>query len=142
MSDDDLPIISILAKDGSLNALQTLSMVTTGFVTGDFEVRIFVMDDAVMAFKKENIPAEFNLSSAYPDFDRKFEEKLKSGESQSWWDLMADLKEIGDVTIKVCALVAEIVHAEKEDFHELVDAIAGVATFAADVDESDFVLTI
>jgi peroxiredoxin family protein len=31
---------------------------------------------------------------------------------------------------------------KEDDFHEIVDEVAGVANFAADMDESDFVLSI
>jgi peroxiredoxin family protein len=49
---------------------------------------------------------------------------------------------MGELTIIACALVADVVGLHKEDFSELVDDIAGVANFAADIEESDQVIVL
>ncbi|MCY3411873.1 MAG: DsrE family protein [Candidatus Heimdallarchaeota archaeon] len=137
-----MTVISILIKSGKFQDFNTLALLTSGFVAADFEVRIFAMDDAVYALKKDQVGKTIKVESDYPEYNEKLETSVKEGKAMSWWDLLADLKEFGDITINVCALVAEVVHLEENDFHELVDNIAGVATFAADVDDSDFVLSL
>lgn len=134
--------ITILIKNGTFNDFQTLALVTSGFIVSDFEVKIFAMNDAVYALKKDQVGKDMIVHSTYPEFSSKFSESVISGKAIPWWKLLADLKELGEITITVCALVADIVGLEKEDFHELVDEVAGVANFAADVDDSDFILTI
>lgn len=134
--------ITILIKNGTFNDFQTLALVTSGFIVSDFEVKIFAMNDAVYALKKDQVGTDTKVLSQFNEFSSKFSESVNSGKAIPWWKLLADLKELGEITITVCALVADIVGLEKEDFHELVDEVAGVANFAADVDDSDFVLTI
>lgn len=138
----DNPKISILLKSGSLTDFQTLALLTSGFVAADFSVSIFAMNDAVTALKKDNVGTDLAINSSFPEFSEKMADALNSGKAIPWWKLLADLKEFGDVTITVCALVADVLDLEKEHFHELVDEVAGVANFAAEVDDSDFTLSI
>ena len=135
----DSPILSILVKTGTYDAMTTLAMVVSGAVAIDFEVRIFAMEDAVWALKKDVIGTDTKVHSHFPEFAEKF---VASEKVTPWWELMTDLKDFGEITIKVCALVTEILELEKDDFSELVDGVAGVAGFAADVDASDWTLTI
>ena len=134
--------IAILMKSGTLADFTTLSMIVSGFVASDFEVKIFCMGDAVYAMKKDQVGTDVMFTSNYPEFADNLTDALNARKVTPWWELMADLKDLGEVEIQVCALVADVVHLEKEDFHELVDGIAGVANFAADVDDADFALTI
>ncbi len=137
-----MTIINVLIKSGTFNDFTTLALLTSGFVASDFEVRIFAMNDAVYALKKDQVGTDTVVRSHYGEFSEKFSESLNSGKAIPWWKLLSDMKEFGEITITVCALVADVVGLEKEDFHELVDDIAGVANFAADVDDSDFTITL
>ena len=140
MSDET--IITVLIKSGTFNDFQTLALLTSGFVAADFEVRIFAMNDAVYALRKDQVGTDTIVRSHFPEFSDKFSDSLNDGKAIPWWKLLADLKEFGEVTINVCALVADVVGLEEDDFHELVDGIAGVANFAADVDDSDFTISL
>ena len=140
MSDD--PKISILIKSGDLSTFQTLALLASGFIASDFEVSVFAMNDAVSALTKDNVGKDLVINSNYPEFASKMADALNSGKAIPWWKLLADLKEFGELTITVCALVADVLDLEKDDFHELVDEIAGVANFAAEVDDSDFTITL
>jgi peroxiredoxin family protein len=143
MSEEDyLPTLTILVKGGTYNELMTLALIASGAIASDFEVRIFAMNDAVWALRKDVIGTDTIVQSHFPAYSEALSDALNEGKVQPWWELLADLKEFGELTITVCALVADVVGLSEDDFHEIVDEVAGVANFAADIDESDFVLSI
>lgn len=137
-----MTVISILIKNGTYNDFMTLSLVASGAVAADMEVRVFAMNDAVWALRKDMVGTDTTVHSHFPSFASEISKSMSEGKIIPWWELLADLKELGELTITACALIADVALIKKEDFHELVDEIAGVANFAADIDDSDFVLSI
>jgi len=135
-------VMSILLKSGSYTDFMTMSLIASGAIASDHEVRVFAMNDAVWALQQDRVGKDTEIHTNYSDFSEVISKSLTEGKVNHWWDLLKDLKEIGDLTITVCALVADLAKLEENNFHELVDDIAGVATFALDVDESDYVITI
>lgn len=138
----DQPIFTILMKNGKYNDFMLLSLITSGAVASDMEVRIFAMGESVWALKQEIVGTDATCHSHFPSYSEQISKSISEEKIVPWWELMAELKEMGDVTITVCALIADVAQLKKEDFHELVDDITGVANFAADIDESDFTLSI
>lgn len=136
------PLLSILVKSGTYNDMMTLALIASGAIASDFEVRIFAMNDAVWALRKDVVGTDTIVQSHYPEYSEKLSDALNEGKVIPWWELLADLKDFGDLTVTVCALVADVVELKEDDFHEIVDEVAGVANFAADIDESDHVLSI
>lgn len=134
--------ITILIKGGRYNDFMTLSLIASGAIAADMEVRVFAMNDAVWGLRKEIVGTDTVIHSHFDDFSSQLSDSLNSGKVAPWWELLADLKELGDLHITVCALVADIANINQEDFHELVDDIAGVANFALDMDDSDFVISL
>lgn len=143
MSEEDyLPTLTILIRGGTYNEFMTLALIASGAIASDFEVRIFAMNDAVWALRKDVVGTDTVVHSHFPTYADALSDALNEGKVQPWWELLADLKDFGEMTITVCALVADVVGLKEDDFHEIVDEVAGVANFAADMDESDFVLSI
>ena len=141
-TEDFQPILSILIKRGTYNDFMTLALIASGAVANDMEVRIFAMNDAVWALKKENVGKDTIVVSHDSDYANQLSDALNEGKIIPWWELLNDLKDFGDITITVCALVADVLGLEQGDFHPLVDEVAGVASFAADVEESTNVITL
>ncbi|MFV2015095.1 MAG: DsrE family protein [Candidatus Heimdallarchaeota archaeon] len=137
-----MTVLSILIKNGKYNDFMTMSLIASGAIASDMEVRIFAMNDAVWALRKDIVGIDTTVHSHFPSFASEITKSVSDGKIIPWWELLADLKEMGDLKITVCALIADVALIKKEDFHELVDEIAGVANFAADINDSDFVLSI
>ena len=134
--------MAILIKNGSYNDFMTLSLIASGAIASDMEVKIFAMNDAVWALQRDRVGKDLQVKSNFPEFTDVLTQSMSEGKVTPWWDLLADLKELGDLTITVCALIADVAKLEENNFHDLVDDIAGVANFALDVDESDFVIAL
>jgi len=48
---------------------------------------------------------------------------------QSWYDIIKEAKETGDVKIYVCSLMAEAMGLKKEDLDPIIDDVVGAAYF-------------
>ncbi|MHA2250095.1 MAG: DsrE/DsrF/DrsH-like family protein [Candidatus Kariarchaeaceae archaeon] len=143
MSEEEEPfVLSILIKSGTYNDFMTLALLASGAIASDFEVRIFAMNDAVWALRKDVIGTDVELHSHFPKYKEALKISVDDGKVMPWWSLLADLKDMGELTITACALVADVVGLHKEDFTDLVDEIAGVAAFAGDIEESDQVIVL
>ena len=136
------PVLSILIKHGTYNDFMTLALIASGAIASDFEVRIFAMNDAVWALRKDVVGTDTVVVSHIPEYAERLSTALNDGKVIPWWELLEDLKEFGILTITVCGLVSDVLELSKDDFHSLVDEVAGVANFAADVEMSDNVISI
>ena len=59
----------------------------------------------------------------------RLEEGMKKLNMPSWYDIVKEAKETGDVKIYVCSLMAEVMGLKKEDLDPIVDDIVGAAYF-------------
>lgn len=132
----------MLVKSGNYTDFMTATMIASGAIANDMEVEIFFMNDAVWALKKENYMNNTTVHSNFLEFAHTIADSLNEGKIKPWWELMADLKEFGDIKLTVCALVAELGNLHKEDFMDLIDDLAGVAYFTGQAEDADVVLTI
>ena len=138
-----MAVLSILLTKGNYNNMLTLSTIVTGAIVDDYEVKIFAMDDAVWAFKKDAIGTDLEIHSHNPAFKSALEAaQKKEGMIVPWWDMLEDLKDMGEITITLCSLMCDIAELKKEDFSDLVDKLAGVGSFMGDLYDADKVISI
>ncbi len=90
-------------------------------------VRIFVTGYATLYFAKEK---------PEPRFEREFEDlvpRLMEGMQKlgfkGWYEALREAKEVGDVKVYVCSLIAEALGLKKEDLDPIVDDVVGAAYF-------------
>ncbi len=120
----------------------TAAMIASGAVVSDIEVKIFAMEGAVFALKKDVYKTITGFDSPFPEYNEKMSKARDEGKLQPWYDLINDLKDLGELTFTVCALVTDLLELELEDFADVVDDITGVASYAADAAEADIFLTV
>lgn len=127
-----MTIMSILLQEASLNKLVSLGTLVSGACSYDMEVRIFVMDEAVWAFRKDkylDLKPKFNLTG-YGD---SIKNGIESGTINTWYEQLAQLKEYGSVKIVLCSLMAKIDELQKEDFIDIVDKISNIGIYINDM---------
>jgi peroxiredoxin family protein len=137
-----MSVMSILLKDGSLNKLVTLGTVASGAVIYDMEVRIFVIDDAVWAFRKDRYK-KLKTNTTIDGYGEAVLEGIDEGTVQRWYEQLAELKEIGDVSIHLCSLCCDLDNLEKDDFIDIVDHISSIGRYINEmILDADKVVTI
>lgn len=131
--------MSILLQEASLNKFVSLGTLVSGAVVFDMEVRIFVMDEAVWAFRKDKYK-DLKIDTTVPGFEESLLKGIDTKVVNVWYDQLAELKEMGEVTINLCQLCCAIDNLEKDDFLDIVDRISSIATYIDDIFNADKVV--
>lgn len=133
---------ALLIKNGSFENLNTAALIASGAVANDHEVLMFFMHDAVWSLKKDVYLTNKSIHSIYPDVSAKIEEMDKIGKLQVWYNLIPQLKEIGEIKIVACGLMMDIFGLKQDDLVDFVDEVAGVAYFTGEADNSENIMVI
>ncbi|MEM4072385.1 MAG: DsrE/DsrF/DrsH-like family protein, partial [Candidatus Micrarchaeaceae archaeon] len=88
---------------------------------------VFVTGFALMGFTKEKheppFPTEFaSMAPAVAN-------GMKATNTKSWYEMLREAKETGNVKVYVCSLMASMFNLKKDDFDPIVDDILGAASF-------------
>ncbi|MHA1983987.1 MAG: DsrE family protein [Candidatus Hodarchaeales archaeon] len=134
--------LAILVTSGTFENLNTAGLLASGAVANDNEVLIFFMNDSVWALRKDFVEKNRSVNSPFPEVKRQIEEVDKSGKLQTWFNLLPDLKDLGEIQIIACGLMTDIFGLKKEDLADFVDDIAGVAFFTDAAMEYDRVISL
>ena len=134
-----MAIMSILLQEASLNKFVSLGTLVSGAIVFDMEVKIFVMDEAVWAFRKDKYK-DLKIDTTVPGFEESLLKGIENGTVNVWYDQLAELKEMGGVTINLCQLCCAIDNLEKDDFLDIVDRVASIATYMDDIFNADKVV--
>ena len=129
--------LSILLQDGSLNKLASLTTIVTGAVSFDMKVKIFVMDSAVWAFRKDRYQDISFIHSPIKGYGEALKKGIESGQIYNWHKQLADLKEYGDVNITLCSLMADIDNLQQDDFIDIVDKVLTIGAYIDDLYDAD-----
>ena len=122
--------------------MNTAALIASGAVANDHEVLMFFMHDAVWSLKKDVYLTNRSIKSIYPEVSAKIEEEDKSGKLQVWYNLIPQLKEIGEIKIVACGLMMDVFKLKQEDLVDFVDEVAGVAYFTGEADSSENIMVI
>jgi peroxiredoxin family protein len=124
--------MSILVQEASLNKFVSLGTLISGAVVYDMEVRIFVMDEAVWAFRKDRYK-DLKVDTSVPGYEKALKNGIKTGQISTWYEQIKELKEMGEVSIHLCSLCCAIDNLEKENFLDIVDSISNIGVYINDI---------
>ena len=133
--------MSILVHKASLNNFVSLSTMVSGAIVFDMDVRVFVMDDAVWGFRKDQYQ-HLEVHSNIPGYENALLKGIETGTLKIWYEQLAELKEMGDVKIYLCQLCCAIDDLEKKDFIDIVDGVASIGTYIDDIYDADKVVSL
>ncbi|OLS27887.1 MAG: hypothetical protein HeimC3_01810 [Candidatus Heimdallarchaeota archaeon LC_3] len=122
--------LAILVTSGKFETLNTAGLIASGAIANDNEVLMFFMNDSVWALKKDIVENNRQMSSIFPGVNKQIEDADKSGKLQTWFNLLPDLKDLGEIKIIACGLMTDIFGLKQEDLVDFIDDIAGIAFFA------------
>ena len=136
-----MTVLSILVQEATLNKFTSLSTVVSGTIVFDMEVRIFVMDAAVWAFRKDRY-LDLKVDTSMPGYEEALHKGIEKGTLTIWYEQLAELKEMGEISIHLCQLCCQIDNLEKEDFIDIVDGVNSIATYMDDIYSADKIVCI
>ena len=117
-----------------------LAIVTSGAVSMDMEVNIFVTFYGLLGFKKGMVETNQKFIKDFEEFVPMIKEQLKKKNIPSWYDMLKKAKETGKVRIQACSTACDMLDIKKDDLDPIVDELAGVGTYIAEASESKITL--
>lgn len=119
--------LAIVMFSGEAEKFIPLAVLTQTAANLGVPVKVFVTGYA-MAYFTKNKP-EPRFTKEFEDMVPKLLEGMKRMQLPSWYDILKEAKETGDVKIYVCSLMAEVMGVKKEDLDPIVDDMVGAAYF-------------
>ena len=130
----------ICVFSGTYDRLVGMSVLVSGAVALDMEVEIYLMLWGSYAFRKDTIGKDTEISEHFDLKDRLFEGMKKAG-LKPWYELLKELKQMGNVKIYACGAAAKTWDAEQKDL-EFVDGICGASEMVTALSEAKIALFI
>lgn len=125
--------LAIIMFTGHAENFVPLAVLTQSAVSIGMPVRIFVTGTALLYFTKSKPEPRF--SKEFEDFTSQLIENMHKLNIPSWYGMLKESKELGDVKIYVCSLMAEVMGIKKEHLDELVDDIVGATFFMKETEK-------
>ncbi|PLJ78643.1 peroxiredoxin [Infirmifilum sp. SLHALR2] len=129
--------LAIIMFSGTADKFIPLGVLTQTAANLGVPVRIFVTGFATPYFTK---------NKPQPRFPKEFEDMvpgllkgLEKMKAPSWYDMLKEAKEIGDVKVYVCSLIAEALGLKKEHLDPIVDDIVGATFFMKETAEYEVI---
>jgi len=122
--------LNIIMFSGTADKFIPLGVLTQTAANLGVPVNIFVTGWATLAFKKDGYKSVTRFPKEFEDMAPALVNGLKDINAPSWYDMLKNAKEIGEVKIYVCSLMAEALKIKsKDELDPIVDEILGAAAF-------------
>lgn len=125
--------LSIALFSGTDDRLQAATTLIAGAAAMERPVHVLLQFWALDAFRADRIRKDHGTS---PEAGAAGLAAMQRHGGMHWADVLAQAKELGDVTIRACAHSMEMLEFQLEDLDPLVESVEGVASFVADASGS------
>ena len=119
--------LAIIMFSGTADRFIPLAALTQIAANFGIPVKIFVTGFAIPYFTKQK--PEPRIPKDFEDLAMKMMENMQKMNMPSWYDMIKEAKETGDVKVYVCAMTAQLLGIKKEDLDPIVDDLVGAAFF-------------
>ncbi len=106
--------MAITVFSGSVDRLTGMAILVSGAVALDMEVEIFLQLWGVYAFKKDVIRENHHFSE-FKELVQKVAERIKELKLPTWFELLKQAREMGNVKIYACSTACKIWNVTKDD---------------------------
>ena len=121
--------LSIIVFSGTIDKLMPVGILASAAAANGYEVNLFFTFWGLRAIAKENLKSMPNVDVNYKDFGPVLAQKMQEMKYPTWYQMIMDAKQIGEVKVFACSTTMEFFGLKKEDLAEFVDDVVGAATF-------------
>ncbi len=121
--------LNIVMSTGTVDKLINLGVLTQTAANLGMPVRIFVTATAVPAFEKDGYEKANVIPYGFEKVMAEIGAGLKRLKSGDWHAMLISAKDIGNVKIYLCSLMADSLKLKKPDLDPVVDDIIGATAF-------------
>ncbi|MEB3765453.1 MAG: DsrE/DsrF/DrsH-like family protein [Desulfurococcales archaeon] len=124
--------LAIIMFSGEAEKFIPLAALTQTAANLGVPVKIFVSGYATLYFTKNKPEPKF--TKEFEEYAPKLLEGMQKLNMPSWYDILKEAKETGEVKIYVCSLTAQAMGLKKEDLDPIVDDMVGATFFMMETD--------
>jgi len=130
--------LSIIMFSGTADKFIPLGVLAQAAAAMEMQVSIFVTGFALLGFTKK--PHDLPFPAEFVSMAPALAQGMKANRVQPWDAMLRQAKELG-AKVYACSMMAGVMGLTKADFNDLVDDVAGAATFlqAADGGQTLFI---
>jgi peroxiredoxin family protein len=121
--------LNIVLSTGTVDKLINAGVLVQTAANLGLPVRVFVTATAVPAFKRDGYKTANVLPAGFDKFMAELGSGLQRINSGNWHGMLETSREIGDVKVFLCSLMATALNLKKSDLDPMVDDIIGAAAF-------------
>jgi peroxiredoxin family protein len=118
--------VSIIMYSGTADKFMILGVLSQAAAAMDMQVNIFVTGFALRGFTKQHQDLPF--PSEFAGMAAAFSQGMQALHVASWEAMLRQAKELG-AKVYSCSMMSSVMGLKKEDFNDLIDDVAGAATF-------------
>ncbi len=134
--------LSIMLYSGTVDKLIPVGIISTGAVTMDMDVDIFVTFYGIHAFSKNAIKTNEQFSKDFEQMAPMIKQKLREKKVPTWYAMLAEAKKSGHVKIHACSTACDLLDVKKQDLDPIVDDVVGIGNYLSAASESKITLFI
>jgi peroxiredoxin family protein len=135
-----MPKLSIILFSGTVDKLIPVGVLSQTAASMNISVRIFVTGWALNAFMKGGVERTTRIDKNFEDMAPLLMEGLRRMNAPSWYDMIKQAKEVGDVKVYACSMMAMALGiTSKDQFDPIIDDIVGAASFLQEASDGQVI---
>jgi len=126
---------------GGMEKLTAGGIILNGGVAQDMEIKVFLLLGGAYAFHKGTAENMREVGD-FQHVKEQFLAGLQKANVPYWLDFYKKAKEMGKVTIYLCATAGKIWGSDKLEDYVLVDTVCGIGEYVSSAAEADLSITL
>ncbi|HEY5604922.1 MAG TPA: DsrE/DsrF/DrsH-like family protein [Thermoplasmata archaeon] len=134
--------ISMVVFSGTVDKLYPVAIMASGAVAMGMDVDIFATFYGLDAFRKGQPQANQKMDMNYAELAPMLGQMMREKNVPSWYDMLRQAKEMGNVRIHACSMTLDLMGMTKEHLDPIIDDVVGVGEFVSQAKEGEITLFI
>jgi len=132
--------MSLVVFSGTVDKLYPVAIMTSGAVAMGTDVELFLTFYGLNAFRLGEPQKNQKMDVNYADLGPMLAKLMKEKNVPSWYDMLKQAKEMGNVKVHACAMTLDLMGMKKEHLDPIVDDVVGAAEFVDNAAKGEITL--
>ena len=132
--------MSIVVYSGTVDKLYPAAIMTSGAVAMGTNVELFLTFYGLDAFRKGEPQKNQKMDMNYAELAPMLAKLMKEKNVPSWYDMLKQAKEMGNVKVHACAMTLDLMGMKLEHLDPIVDDVVGAAEFVDNAKQGEITL--
>jgi len=132
--------LSMVVFSGTVDKLYPAAIMASGAVAMGMDVEIFLTFYGLDAFRQGQPKANQKMDVNYAELAPMLVQLMKQKNVPSWYDMLVQAKQMGQVKVHACAMTLDLMGLKKEHLDPIVDDVVGVGEFVSNAKEGEITL--